>query len=194
MSGPTEVRELLHEAADRWAKPSDGPYELVRARAIRIRRRRRVGIATLTGTAAVLVVLAVPTIAPHGTPSAQVPAAPATAAGCGSPVTGMTTIAGTPWPANQELVAEGTAVPVEGWDFSWFEGRATEQRPSWGYARLMGERMTEVAGLTAVNPSGRIDQRINILRATLDPWQRTKPVRELDELLSAYRSPIGSGR
>ncbi|MEO3747672.1 class I SAM-dependent methyltransferase [Plantactinospora sp. B5E13] len=40
-----------------------------------------------------------------------------------------------------ELVAEGIAVPVDGWDFSWFAGRATEQRPSWGYARLMGERM-----------------------------------------------------
>jgi hypothetical protein len=52
----------------------------------------------------------------------------------------------------------------------------------------------EVVGLTAVNPSGRIDQRINILRATLDPWRRTKPVRELDEALVAYRSPIGNGR
>src|SRR6266508_2660781 len=41
----------------------------------------------------------------------------------------------------EELVAEGAAVPVEGWDFSWFEGRAAEQRPSWGYARLMSERM-----------------------------------------------------
>jgi hypothetical protein len=41
----------------------------------------------------------------------------------------------------EDLVAEGSAVPVEGWDFSWFAGRATEQRPSWGYARLMGERM-----------------------------------------------------
>ena len=41
----------------------------------------------------------------------------------------------------EELVAEGEAVPVEGWDFSWFAGRATEQRPSWGYAGLMGERM-----------------------------------------------------
>lgn len=40
-----------------------------------------------------------------------------------------------------ELVAEGLAVPVEGWDFSWFAGRATEQRPSWGYARLLGDRM-----------------------------------------------------
>jgi hypothetical protein len=41
-----------------------------------------------------------------------------------------------------ELVAEGSAVPVDGWDFSWFAGRATEERPSWGYARLMGERMS----------------------------------------------------
>ncbi len=40
-----------------------------------------------------------------------------------------------------ELVAEAAAAPVDGWDFSWLDGRACEQRPSWGYARLMGERM-----------------------------------------------------
>ncbi len=33
-------------------------------------------------------------------------------------------------------------MPVEGWDFSWFEGRATEERPDWGYARLLGDAMT----------------------------------------------------
>ncbi|WP_407658628.1 class I SAM-dependent methyltransferase [Kitasatospora acidiphila] len=33
---------------------------------------------------------------------------------------------------------------VEGWDFSWLDGRATEQRPSWGYQRLLGERMAQV--------------------------------------------------
>jgi SAM-dependent methyltransferase len=44
----------------------------------------------------------------------------------------------------EELLAEGAAVPVEGWDFSWFDGRATEERPPWGYARLMGERMCTV--------------------------------------------------
>jgi SAM-dependent methyltransferase len=44
-------------------------------------------------------------------------------------------------PTFEELIAEGESVPVEGWDFSWFEGRATEERPSWGYARLIGERM-----------------------------------------------------
>jgi SAM-dependent methyltransferase len=41
----------------------------------------------------------------------------------------------------EELVAEGAAVPLEGWDFSWFEGRATEERPPWGYAKLVAERM-----------------------------------------------------
>ncbi|MFE9439446.1 methyltransferase domain-containing protein [Streptomyces sp. NPDC006602] len=46
----------------------------------------------------------------------------------------------------EELVAEGAAVPTEGWDFSWFEGRATEARPSWGYARSMAGRL---AGATA---------------------------------------------
>jgi hypothetical protein len=32
----------------------------------------------------------------------------------------------------EESVAEGEAAPVEGWDFSWFQRRATEERPSWG--------------------------------------------------------------
>ncbi len=41
----------------------------------------------------------------------------------------------------EELLAEGAAVPVEGWDFSWFAGRATEERPPWGFSRLLSERM-----------------------------------------------------
>jgi SAM-dependent methyltransferase len=46
----------------------------------------------------------------------------------------------------EELIAEGAAVPVEGWDFSWFDGRASEERPPWGYARLVGQRMAALAG------------------------------------------------
>jgi SAM-dependent methyltransferase len=42
----------------------------------------------------------------------------------------------------EDLVAEGVAVPTEGWEFSWFEGRATEARPSWEYARSAGDRLT----------------------------------------------------
>ncbi|MFK0114562.1 class I SAM-dependent methyltransferase [Streptomyces sp. NPDC090994] len=47
----------------------------------------------------------------------------------------------------EELVAEAVAAPTEGWDFSWFEGRATEERPSWGYARSLAGRL---AGADAV--------------------------------------------
>jgi SAM-dependent methyltransferase len=42
----------------------------------------------------------------------------------------------------EKLIAEGESVPVEGWDFSWFEGRATEERPSWGYAAALAGRMS----------------------------------------------------
>jgi SAM-dependent methyltransferase len=44
-------------------------------------------------------------------------------------------------PSFEELIAEAEAVSVDGWDFSWLDGRATEERPPWGYQRLMGERM-----------------------------------------------------
>jgi SAM-dependent methyltransferase len=54
----------------------------------------------------------------------------------------------------EELVAEGSAVPVEGWDFSWFEGRATEERPPWGYARRMGERMARAQAALDVETGG----------------------------------------
>ena len=40
-----------------------------------------------------------------------------------------------------ELVAEATAVSVDGWDFSWLDGRAMEERPPWGYQQLMAQRM-----------------------------------------------------
>lgn len=44
-------------------------------------------------------------------------------------------------PGFEALVAEGAAAPVEGWDFSWFAERATEQRTSWGYAALLAVRL-----------------------------------------------------
>jgi SAM-dependent methyltransferase len=54
----------------------------------------------------------------------------------------------------EELVAEGAAAPVEGWDFSWFEGRATEERPPWGYARLMGECMARAEAALDIDTGG----------------------------------------
>lgn len=43
---------------------------------------------------------------------------------------------------------------VEGWDFSWLDGRATEQRPSWGYARAMGERMGRARAALDIQTGG----------------------------------------
>lgn len=43
--------------------------------------------------------------------------------------------------AFEDLVREASAVPVEGWDFSWFKGRGSERRPAWGYARVVAGRM-----------------------------------------------------
>ncbi|TVZ82717.1 methyltransferase family protein [Streptomyces sp. BK340] len=54
----------------------------------------------------------------------------------------------------EQLVAEGAAVPTEGWDFSWFEGRATEARPSWGYARSAGERLARAEAALDIQTGG----------------------------------------
>lgn len=47
----------------------------------------------------------------------------------------------------EEAVAAADAVDVSGWDFSWLAGHATEERPPWGYQRLMGEKIGR-AGLS----------------------------------------------
>ncbi|WP_433544897.1 class I SAM-dependent methyltransferase [Streptomyces sp. CA-294286] len=52
------------------------------------------------------------------------------------------------------LVAEADSVSVDGWDFSWLQGRATEQRPSWGYQRLMGERLAGASAALDIQTGG----------------------------------------
>jgi SAM-dependent methyltransferase len=54
----------------------------------------------------------------------------------------------------EELVAEADAVDVSGWGFSWLDGRATEQRPSWGYQRLMAGRLARVSAALDVQTGG----------------------------------------
>ncbi|MFF3844917.1 class I SAM-dependent methyltransferase [Streptomyces sp. NPDC002328] len=54
----------------------------------------------------------------------------------------------------EDLVAEGAAVPTEGWDFSWFEGRATEARPSWGYAVSLAGRLAVASAALDVQTGG----------------------------------------
>ncbi|MEU7156552.1 class I SAM-dependent methyltransferase [Streptomyces chrestomyceticus] len=53
-----------------------------------------------------------------------------------------------------DLVAEAESVSVEGWDFSWLDGRATEQRPSWGYQRRLGERLADARAALDIQTGG----------------------------------------
>ncbi|MFD6446797.1 class I SAM-dependent methyltransferase [Promicromonospora sp. NPDC060204] len=54
----------------------------------------------------------------------------------------------------EEQIAEGAAVPTDGWDFSWFTGRATEERPGWGYVQLCGERLGRADAALDVDTGG----------------------------------------
>jgi len=52
------------------------------------------------------------------------------------------------------LIAEGESESVAGWDFSWLEGRATEERPSWGYGRMLVSRVTGMASVLDIQTGG----------------------------------------
>lgn len=43
----------------------------------------------------------------------------------------------------EQLIAEAAAADVTGWGFDALEGRATEERPPWGYAHLLARAVAE---------------------------------------------------
>lgn len=53
-----------------------------------------------------------------------------------------------------DLVNEAACADVEGWDFSWLNGRATEERPSWGYAKMMAKRMAAATAALDIQTGG----------------------------------------
>jgi SAM-dependent methyltransferase len=53
-----------------------------------------------------------------------------------------------------ELVDEAAQASVEGWDFSWLAGRATEERPSWGYQRLLSGRLAAASAALDIQTGG----------------------------------------
>lgn len=53
-----------------------------------------------------------------------------------------------------DLVTEAQSASVDGWDFSWLDGRATEERPSWGYARTLGERIARASAALDIQTGG----------------------------------------
>ncbi|MGO1409906.1 class I SAM-dependent methyltransferase [Microbacterium sp.] len=56
--------------------------------------------------------------------------------------------------AFEELIEEGRAADVTGWDFSWLNGRAAEERPGWGYARLLAERLRSASASLDIQTGG----------------------------------------
>lgn len=66
-------------------------------------------------------------------------------------------------------------MPVEGWDFSWFVGRGTEERPSWGYSRMLVKRVAQASSVVDLQTGGgevfaevlaQIPDRPEVLAAT----------------------------
>lgn len=53
-----------------------------------------------------------------------------------------------------ELVEEAAAADVTGWGFDWLHGRATEERPPWGYAKLLAHRLGQVMSALDIDTGG----------------------------------------
>ncbi|MEV1320649.1 class I SAM-dependent methyltransferase [Micromonospora arborensis] len=56
--------------------------------------------------------------------------------------------------AAEDLIADAAAAPVDGWGFGWLAGRATEERPPWGYTRLVADRMARADAALDVDTGG----------------------------------------
>lgn len=56
--------------------------------------------------------------------------------------------------AFSDLVDEAVGVDVSGWSFDWLDGRATEERPPWGYSRLLASRLAAVASALDIDTGG----------------------------------------
>lgn len=53
-----------------------------------------------------------------------------------------------------ELVNEAESADVTGWGFAWLDGRATEERPPWGYARLLAARLPTARAALDIDTGG----------------------------------------
>lgn len=52
------------------------------------------------------------------------------------------------------LIDAGASADVTGWDFSWLNGRATEERPPWGYARQLADRLAKATASLDIQTGG----------------------------------------
>jgi SAM-dependent methyltransferase len=90
-----------------------------------------------------------------------------------------------------ELVAEAADAPIDGWDFSWLDGRATEERPSWGYQRLMSQRLaTASAGLDIDTGGGEVLAGAAVFPPTMVATESWPPNAELATTLLHPRGVV----
>ena len=54
----------------------------------------------------------------------------------------------------ETLVNEAAEADVTGWGFDWLEGRATEERPPWGFATLLAGRLATVRSALDLDTGG----------------------------------------
>ncbi len=54
----------------------------------------------------------------------------------------------------EELIDEAARADVTGWDFSWLDGRASEERPPWRYSRLLGEAVARARTAVDLDTGG----------------------------------------
>ena len=54
----------------------------------------------------------------------------------------------------EELVQEACAADVGGWGFGWLDGRATEERPPWGFSSLLSARLRQVRSALDIDTGG----------------------------------------
>lgn len=54
----------------------------------------------------------------------------------------------------EDLVTEAESASVDGWGFGFLEGRAIEERPPWGYAQLLAQRLASVQSALDVDTGG----------------------------------------
>ena len=52
------------------------------------------------------------------------------------------------------LIDEAEHAPIDGWDFAWLDGRATEERPSWGYSQRVAERAARAERMLDLQSGG----------------------------------------
>jgi SAM-dependent methyltransferase len=95
-------------------------------------------------------------------------------------------------PTYDELIAEGDAVPTAGWDFSWFDGRATEERPAWGYSRLLSERLRRAHAVLDIQTGGG-EVLAGALRAAGAGEPQTSEPQTSEPQTSEHRAGAASG-